>query len=82
MATSAKDSVDLREKVTKSRNENEKQMKNVLQKLLQENILLKNKLSYFNENQEEPKTNLNSYSIEAAMEEIKQKLRNLKKRFA
>ena len=81
LASPAKESIHIKDKLSKFRSENEKQMKTMLQKLLHENVLLKNKLNYVNENQEEPKSTMSSYSIEAAMEEIKQKLRNLKKRF-
>lgn len=80
LAPSQKDSIHLKDKSSKFKSENEKQMKTMLQKLLNENILLKNKLNYVNENQEEPKSTMSSYSIEAAMEELKQKLRNLKRK--
>lgn len=81
LASTVKDSSHVKDKLSKFRSENEKQMKNMLQRLLHENVILKNKLNYVNENQEEPKSTMSSYSIEAAMEEIKQKLRGLKKRW-
>lgn len=69
------------EKLQKSRSENEKQMKSMLQKLLTENMSIKNKLKHLSDNQEEPKSTMNFYTIDSAMENIKQKLRNLKKKF-
>jgi len=73
--------IDNKEKLQKSRSENEKQMKGMLQKLLTENMSIKNKLKHLNDNQEEPKSTMNFYTIDSAMEDIKQKLRNLKKKF-
>lgn len=73
--------IDSKEKLLKSRSENEKQMKSMLQKLLSENMSIKNKLKHLSDNQEEPKSTMSSYTIDAAMEDIKQKLRSLKKKF-
>ena len=73
--------IDNKEKLQKSRSENEKQMKGMLQKLLTENMSIKNKLKHLSDNQEEPKSTMNFYTIDSAMEDIKQKLRNLKKKF-
>lgn len=78
-----KESIDLSEKPSKSKPEvtATSQLKQVLQKILMENSVLKNKLRRLSDNQEEPKSTMNSNSIETAIEEIKSKLRSLKQKF-
>ena len=56
LAPSQNDSVQVKGKSSKFKSENKKQMKTVLQKLLNENFILRHKLSYVDGNQEEAKS--------------------------
>lgn len=56
-------------------------LKQTLHKILKENTLLKTELLKLIDNQEEPKSSINSFCIETVMENIKDKLQSLKEKF-
>ena len=58
------------------------QLKLMLQQVVLENSNMKNKLRQQSESLEEPKSTMNSGSIEAALEQLKAKLENLKLKFS
>ena len=72
--------IDLKQKHAKSKIENSdiNQLKLMLQQVMLENSNMKNKLRKQSESQEEPKSAMNSSSIEAAFEQLKSKLECLK----
>ena len=81
---SYKDTIDLHEKNNKlnSESNNISQLKQMLQQVIKENLSLKNKLKKINENQEEPKSLMNSNSLDIVAEQIKSKLKDLKNKFS
>ena len=81
-----KDSIDLKEKKFKASMENMKSnkinyLKQMLQQILKENEYLKHKLKKLNDSQEEPKSLMNTNYLDILGERIKNKLKDLKKKF-
>ena len=78
----SREALDIKEKsLKKNEHATIRQLRQILQKVLLENSALKKKLKYLSESQEEPKSIMNSHTLETAIEEIKKKLKGLKQKF-
>ena len=78
----SKETLDIKDKsIRKIDQSTVNQLRQILQKVLLENSNLKKKLKYLSESQEEPKSIMNSHTVEAAIEEIKNKLKGLKQKY-